>query len=136
MAIHKNNGTTEGLWLPILMDEVVGASGFESRASWSRTTAEKEINSLAGLLSIEHRYDMLFCNTDSCRHVPSSRSMPSNDAMQGVGTKLGTGFWPVSSLEIGGRDSYNDFRSRIPKTLGPASAVRGENGIEILVGGF
>ena len=41
-------------------DEMVGASGFEPPASWSRTTTEREINNLAGLLRISRHCDMLF----------------------------------------------------------------------------
>lgn len=39
---------------------MVGASGFEPPASWSRTTMAKRINNLAMGIGIEMDFDMLF----------------------------------------------------------------------------
>jgi len=46
--------------LRALEPELVGASGFEPPASWSRTTSDQEINNLAEPLRIDNRCDKSF----------------------------------------------------------------------------
>jgi hypothetical protein len=69
---------------------MVGASGFEPPASWSRTRDQRHVYHLQAVTSIAKRCAMLLLIKDFRGRCNRVLAKVRNASMQGVGTKLGT----------------------------------------------
>jgi hypothetical protein len=93
-----------------LLKELVGASGFEPPASWSRTMNPRRINNLhMGTTVVCGSYTLLVSNTLS-RRGASTLATANNASMWGVGTKLGTAKGNREVITPSGDDIYEEPR--------------------------
>ena len=87
---------------------MVGASGFEPPASWSRTKNPRNISNLAALpMSARHCAKLLVCK-DFQAFSTTALATLRNASMHGVGTKMGTVFF--SRFWCHRANEYWDFR--------------------------
>jgi len=102
--------------------ELVGASGFEPPASWSRTRNQRIISNLAVGTLIYHRCAMLLVIKGLGSLRGAALAMARNPSMRGVGTKMGT-----VSLRLLCRTLLDQKRNRIAQHLRaePASYIQG-----------